>query len=71
METAPLERAIKHCGSQRALADRIGRTQQHISFLLLKQRKISVQDAIAIERATENAVKRWELRPDFFQPEAA
>ena len=61
-----IRRAIEIAGSQRALADRIGLSQQGISYLLNEAPQVSAEIAIAIERATENQVTREMLRPDLF-----
>jgi DNA-binding transcriptional regulator YdaS (Cro superfamily) len=71
MSKEALERAIKLLGGQVPLAKKIKRTQQHISWALRSERgKISGKDAIKIERATNGAVRRAELRPDIFAQDA-
>jgi DNA-binding transcriptional regulator YdaS (Cro superfamily) len=60
----PLKRAIDICGSQKALADRIGKRQGHVWFWLNKARRIPIEDAVKIEHATEGKVSRQELCPE-------
>lgn len=70
MEKHPeIERAIEIAGSQPRLAELSGLSQQHISKLLRRQRGISGEVAVAIERATEGKIHRSRLRPDFWPPE--
>ncbi len=60
-----IRRAIEHCGSQAKLADAMGCSQQQISYLL-KAERISVEMAMAVDRATDGKVDRSMLRPDIF-----
>lgn len=60
-----IQRAIQLFGSQAALAERIGLSQQGISYLL-KTHRVSAETATAIDRATNGLVSREELRPDLF-----
>ncbi len=60
----PLERAIQKFGSAAALARAVSVTPMAISNW--RRRGLSVDGAIAIERATDGAVTREELRPDIF-----
>ena len=65
-----LAKAIELCGSQAALAERIGVTQQVISFWLTKSRLgVAAEYVIPIERATDGAVSRHALRPDIYPAE--
>lgn len=61
-----IERAVKIAGSQRALAEKAGLSQQGISWLLNEAPQISAEVAIKIERATDGEVTRQMLRPDMF-----
>lgn len=61
----PIERAIKICGSQAKLAEKIGRSQQIISYWKLQQ-TIPADEVPAVEKAT--GISRHELRPDIFGP---
>lgn len=61
-------RAVELCGSQVKLAKRAGCSQQYISWLLKDADKISAEMALSIEKATDGAVSRNDLRPDIFGP---
>jgi DNA-binding transcriptional regulator YdaS (Cro superfamily) len=61
-----IERAIKLVGSQSALAEKIGLSQQGVSWLLNEAPQVSAEIAIAIERATNGEVSKADLRPDIF-----
>jgi DNA-binding transcriptional regulator YdaS (Cro superfamily) len=66
---SPLAKAVKHCGSQAALAAKIGATQQLVSFWMTKSKiGVSAQYVLPIERATDGTVTRFELRPDLYPP---
>ncbi|WP_342643473.1 transcriptional regulator [Rhodoligotrophos ferricapiens] len=63
----PLIKAINQAGGQKALADRIGTTQSMVWYWLMRAKKgVPPEVAIRIERATEGAVSRADLRPDIF-----
>lgn len=62
-------RAVEIKGSQQALAEAAGCSQQQISYLLNDARQISPEIALGIERATEHVVTRHDLRPDLFPRE--
>lgn len=53
-------------GSQQALAEATGLSQQGISYLINQAPRVTAEVAIAIERATNGAVTAKELRPDIF-----
>jgi DNA-binding transcriptional regulator YdaS (Cro superfamily) len=61
-----LRRAVRILGSQKALGDAIGKTQQSVSLMLRGEMKISGEDAAAIDTATGGQVSRGCLRPDLF-----
>lgn len=61
-----IERAIAVAGSQTALADALGVTQQTVSNWL-KGGVIRPEHCSAIERFTAGAVTRRDLRPDDWQ----
>ena len=70
-----LQRAIDIAGSQAKLAIRtkeIGSEikQQHISYLMREGHKISAEQAMAVDTATNGAVSKHDLRPDIFGPRA-
>lgn len=54
-------------GSQQALAEATGLSQQGISYLINQAPRVTAEVAIAIERATGGAVTAKELRPDIFE----
>ena len=62
-----LKIAIQRAGSQRALAQMIGASQQNVWDWLNKGKKqVSPRFAVAIEDAT--GVSKHDLRPDIFGP---
>ena len=65
-----IAKAVEIIGSQKKLAEAAGCEQQTISKLLNKQRGISAEMAVAIDRATSGAVPKHSLRPDLFDPPA-
>jgi DNA-binding transcriptional regulator YdaS (Cro superfamily) len=66
-----LARAIELCGSQAALAAKIGVKQQLISFWLKKSKNgVPAEYVLLIERATGGAIPRHALRPDIYPIEA-
>lgn len=64
-----IAKAITVKGSQGKLAKAIGCSQQQIAYLL-KASSISVEMAHRIDVATDGAVPRNVLRPDFFKDSA-
>lgn len=71
METisiSPLQKAIAIAGGQKALARKVGVKQQNVSWWINKSKKVPAERCAAIERATNGAVKREQLRPDVFGP---
>lgn len=60
-----VEKAIELKGTQSSLAAAMGCSQQQISYLLAAKR-ISAEMAVAIDRATNGAVSKEELRPDLY-----
>jgi DNA-binding transcriptional regulator YdaS (Cro superfamily) len=63
---AALRRAKNILGTQSAIADLVGVTQPHVSFVLSGKSKIPADWCIPIETATDGQVKRHELRPDLY-----
>lgn len=53
-------------GSQQVLAGRIGVTQAFISQWVTGRRPVPAERCVAVERATDEKVTRYELRPDVF-----
>jgi DNA-binding transcriptional regulator YdaS (Cro superfamily) len=66
-----LQRAIDNKGSQKKLAEEIGCSQQHITWLMNQGRQVTLEMAFDIERVTSGEVKAKDLRPDFFQRASA
>jgi DNA-binding transcriptional regulator YdaS (Cro superfamily) len=60
-----IARAISQFGGQAAFAKACGVTQAAVSKWTRGQR-VSAESAIAIEKATDGAVTKEELRPDLF-----
>lgn len=63
-----IQKAVELVGSQKALADQIGLSQQGVSWLLNDATQVSAEIAIKIERATRGEVSKEQLRPDLFGP---
>lgn len=61
----------EHGLSQAEMADRVGVSQGMVSHWLRKRKAITAERARDIERATNGAVLRHELRPDVFDPPTA
>lgn len=59
-----IERAIKTAGSATRLARTLGVSVQAVCFWRDGRRGIPVEKCFAIERATNGAVTRRDLRPD-------
>lgn len=60
-------KAVRLVGSQKLLAEHMGRSQQQISFLMTHATEISAEDAIGIHRATGGKVPASALRPDLWR----
>jgi DNA-binding transcriptional regulator YdaS (Cro superfamily) len=61
-----LHKAIEIVGTQQKLAEKIGLSQQGISYLMNAADKVSAEIAIEVEKATDGVVSRHDLRPDIF-----
>ncbi len=57
--------AVDHFGSQAALAEEMGCSQQQISYLM-KAKSISAEMALKLHEATDGKVSKYQLRPDIF-----
>ncbi len=66
-----LQKLIDQEGSQSALGDNLGTSQQNISRLMRRGKRISGELAVKIEEATKGRIKRSDLRPDLFDERAA
>lgn len=69
MENLALQKAVTILGSQSALAKAIGKRQGHVWHWLNKGGKVPAEAVLPIERATNGAVTRHELRPDLYPEE--
>jgi DNA-binding transcriptional regulator YdaS (Cro superfamily) len=58
-----ISKAIRYCGNQKKLAQRMGVKPERVSYLLNSARKISLETAVLIERATNGKVSRYQLLP--------
>jgi DNA-binding transcriptional regulator YdaS (Cro superfamily) len=63
-----ISRAAKILGSNAKLAEKVGVSPQAIGKAIRSQR-VSTRLAMAIEKATDGAVSRSDLRPDIWQPD--
>lgn len=57
-----IDKAIELAGSQKALADLLGVTQQHVSYW--KNNRVPAERAHQIAVALDQQVSVYELRPD-------
>ena len=61
-----MRKAIRLAGGQAALGRGMGKSQQYVWTLLKNPHRVSAEDAVGIERATDGKVTRLDLRPDLF-----
>lgn len=61
-----IKRAVEILGSQSALAQACGVKQGHVWNWLNRDKVIRLENALLIERATNGAVTKEQLRPDLF-----
>lgn len=61
----PVQKAIQVLGGQNNLANACGVSQNAISKWLNKQSKVSLENALKIERATNGNVKADEFNPEY------
>lgn len=66
-----IQRAVALLGGQKATAARIGATRQAVWYWLRGERNPSPKFVLEIERQTNGAVTRENLRPDIYPPRAA
>lgn len=59
-----LKRAVELAGTQAAFAERIGASQQIVSYWLRKERPLPAEYVLATEQAF--GISRHELRPDIY-----
>ena len=63
-ENHPIDRAAGIVGSQAALAEKLGVTRGAVNQWKSPDRFVPLEHCAAIERATNGAVTRRDLRPD-------
>ncbi len=55
------------CADERdVFAERCGTTRGHLQNVMYGQRPCATDLAVSIERESQHAVRRWELRKDWF-----
>jgi DNA-binding transcriptional regulator YdaS (Cro superfamily) len=64
-----IEKAVDVCGGQTALAKIIGKSQNHVWNWVHRDSKVPAESCIPIEKATDGAVHRSDLRPDIYPPD--
>lgn len=64
-----IDKAVKICGSQTALANIVGVKQQYVWNWLNKNKSVPAEYVIPIEKATKGEITRHELRPDIYPSE--
>lgn len=62
-----IQRAVEIAGTQKALAEAIGISQQGVSYLLTDAKDISPEIAAAIHKFTNGKVSKQILRPDIWE----
>lgn len=62
----PIQTAIEHFGSARALAKALGVTTQAVCFWRDGLRSVDADTIAAIERLTNGKVRRQDFRPDTY-----
>ena len=67
MKNLHLERASTIAGSQSELARSLGVNRALINHMTAGRRSVTAEMAVAIEKITEGAVSRADLRPDLFR----
>lgn len=65
-----IAKAVESVGSQAKLATAAGCSQQLISLLLQGKVRVSAENAIKIDAATNGEVSKHDLRPDVFEAPA-
>lgn len=60
----PIPKAIAHVGGASKLASQLGVSVQAVCFWRDGKRSIPIDKICDVERVTDGAVRRWDLRPD-------
>lgn len=63
-----IKKAVDILGSQTKLANACGVKQAHIWNWLNRNKLITLENALMIERATEGKVSKEDIRPDLYPP---
>lgn len=63
-DSHPIDRASRIVGSQAALGALLGLGKAAVNQWKSEGRRVPAEHCPAIERATQRAVMRWDLRPD-------
>lgn len=66
MTIPAIQTAVAVVGNQRILADRLKVNPTLVSQWVTGRRPVAAKQCIAIERATDSKVTRYQLRPDVF-----
>jgi DNA-binding transcriptional regulator YdaS (Cro superfamily) len=61
-----LRRAIEILGSQAAVATAIGKSQQSVSEIARRGKRVPAEWCLPIEEATNGRISRHDLRPDLY-----
>ena len=69
MSAEALKRAVDEAGSQSKFAERIGTSQQNVSYWLANDKELPAEYVLATEAAF--GISRHELRPDIYPREQA
>ena len=67
MKNLHLERASNIAGSQSDLARALGVNRALVNHMTAGRRNVTAEMAVAIEKITEGAVSRADLRPDLYK----
>ena len=65
-----VEKAITLLGGQTALAKACGVSQAHVWNWLRRDKRITLENALKIERATGGEITQKQLRPDLYNEES-
>jgi DNA-binding transcriptional regulator YdaS (Cro superfamily) len=65
-----LRRAKDLLGSQQRLAEAVGKKQPSVHEILKRGKRVPADWCLAVERATNGAITRHQLRPDLYPEES-
>lgn len=67
VDSRPMIRAaVRHLGSQGKLARALGLSQARVSQLCSSVARCSAEIALGVEKATNQSIPAWHIRPDLF-----